>query len=106
LLLHKISAVAGLEWSERKGRQNLSEHGVDFAEASLIFEGDVLEAVDHRAEHGEVRSRALGRVGDDHFMVAYTWRGGRRRLISARRVGQDGRRRYEAILAPGAARDV
>ena len=88
------------------GRQILSEHGVDFADAALIFKSDVLEAVDRHAEHGEVRYRALGRVGDDHFMVACTWRRGRRRLISARRVGQDGRRRYEAILARGAARDA
>ena len=95
--------ASGFERSERKRRQNLSEHGVDFADAALIFEGDVLEAVDHRADYGEVRYRALGRVGDDHFMIAYTWRGETRRLISAWKVSQDGRKRYEAILARRAA---
>ena len=96
----------GFEWSERKRRQNLSEHGVDFADAALIFEGPTLEAVDDRADYGEVRYRALGRIGDDCFMVVYTWRGADRRLISAWRVNERGRQRYEAILAGRAAGDA
>ena len=96
----------GFEWSERKRRQNLSEHGVDFADAALIFEGATLEAVDDRADYGEIRYRALGRVGDAYLMVVYTWRGADRRLISAWRVNEHGRQRYEAILARRAAGDA
>ena len=65
--------AGGLEWSERKRRQNLSEHGVDFADAALVLEGETLEAIDDRADYGEVRDRALGRVGEAHLMVVYTW---------------------------------
>ena len=96
----------GFEWSERKRRQNLSEHGIDFADAALIFESATLEAVDDRADYGEIRYRALGRVGDAYLMVVDTWRGVDPRLISAWRVNEHGRQRYEAILARRAAGDA
>ncbi|MGH6881574.1 MAG: BrnT family toxin [Hypericibacter sp.] len=94
------------EWDDGKRWQNLSEHGVDFADAALIFEGEILEAVDDRGDYGEVRYRALGRVDADHFMIVYTWRGENRRIISAWRVNQHGRQRYEAILARRVAGDA
>ena len=92
-----------VERDEPKRQSNLEDHGVDFMDAALIFEGVFLEAEDKRSDYGELRLRALGRVGDDTFMVAYTWRkdvgrGEVRRIISAWRVDDDGKRRYEAIL--------
>lgn len=86
------------EWDESKRISNFEDHGVDFKDATLIFEGPVLEAEDKRNDYGEPRYRALGRVGDDIFMVAFTWRGEVRRIISAWRVNDDGKRRYEATL--------
>ncbi len=86
------------EWDDGKRRQNLDEHGVDFIDAALIFLNPTLEAVDDRVDYGETRIRALGHVDDDYFLVVYTWRGERRRLISAWRVGDDGKRRYRAAL--------
>jgi uncharacterized DUF497 family protein len=87
-----------LEWDEAKRLSNLEDHGVDFKDAALIFERPVLLAEDKRNDYGEPRFRALGRVGDDIFMAAFTWRGEARRIISAWRVDDDGKRRYEAIL--------
>ena len=89
----------GFEWDEDKWQRNLADHGVDFADAAVIFEGAVLEAKDERNRYGEARYRALGRVGDDDFLVVYTWRGVNRRIISAWKVGKDGRRRYQTILS-------
>lgn len=88
-----------VEWDEAKRRSNLEEHGVDFRDAALIFENPVLEAEDTRLDYGETRYRALGHADDDYFMVAFTWRGGNRRIISAWKVDDDGKRRYQAILA-------
>ena len=87
------------EWDERKRRQNLADHRVDFIDIVPLFEGPLIEAEDDRGHYGERRVRALGRIGDDHFVVVYTWRGDARRLISAWRVDEDGRRRYQALLA-------
>lgn len=39
--------------------------------------------------------RALGHVGDDYFVVVYTWREGNRKIISAWKVDEDGRKRYQ-----------
>jgi uncharacterized protein len=93
--------IHGVEWSAAKREQNLADHGVDFADAALIFrnEDQVIEAVDAREDYGETRYRALGCVGGSWFLVAYTWRGASRRIISAWKVNDDGRRRYEKILA-------
>jgi uncharacterized protein len=89
----------GFEWDEGKRQRNLAERGVDFRLAAAIFRRPVVEAADERGDYGEVRYRALGRAGDEHFVVVYTWRGTNRRIISAWRVGEDGKRRYQAVLA-------
>jgi hypothetical protein len=94
--------MGGVEWDSEKRERNIEERGVDFADAALIFEGRVLEARDERNDYGEVRYRALGHVGDEYYLVAYTWRGANRRIISAWKVGEDGRRRNQAILSKGA----
>ena len=89
------------EWDEAKRATNLRDHGVDFEDAALIFAGPVIEADDTRFDYGEPRLRAVGQVEGECFMVAYTWRGQNRRIISAWRLDDDGRRRYEAILTGG-----
>lgn len=88
-----------VEWDESKRLSNLEDHGVDFQDAALIFLGPVIEAEDTRTEYREQRFRALGQIDGDFFMVAYTWRGNNRRIISAWKVDDDGRRRYTAILS-------
>lgn len=87
------------EWNEDKRAANLQDHGVDFEDAALIFAGPVIEADDTRVDYGEPRFRAMGQVDGEFFMVAYTWRGPNRRIISAWRLDDEGRKRYEAILS-------
>ena len=84
------------EWDEPKRRKNWAVHGVDFAEAALIFEGPVLEAPDRRIS-SEVRLRALGQVGGHYFVVVYTWRAEARRIISAWKAGRHAQARYQAV---------
>lgn len=91
--------MTGSEWDEDKRRRNIEEHGVDFRLAALIFSSPVIEARDDRDDYGEARYRALGHVGDEYLLVAFTWRGDARRIISAWKVGNDGKKRYQAILA-------
>lgn len=87
------------EWDEAKRLANLAEHGVDFRAVTAIFDGPVIQAEDDREDYGEVRFRALGEINGIFYVVAYTWRGSNRRIISAWKVDSDGQRRYQAVLA-------
>ena len=87
------------EWDEAKRRSNIEERGVDFRDAALIFEGTVIAREDTREDYGEQRFRALGRVDDEYYVVAYTRRGSAVRIISAWKVDEDGKKRYEETLS-------
>ena len=87
------------QWDEEKRISNIEERGVDFKDAALIFEGPVIMKEDTRESYGERRFRALGKVDDDYYLVAYTWRGSICRIISAWRVDAEGKKRYEDILS-------
>jgi uncharacterized DUF497 family protein len=93
------------EWDERKRLANLEKHGIDFAAAGRIFEGPTVEFPDRRHDYGEVRVGALGEVEGRVLFVVYTLRGGKRRLISARKAGQLEREMYGASVAGGALDD-
>lgn len=97
---NQLSAAAVLfEWSEAKRLDNLQKRGVDFRDAALIFSNEFMEQQDKRSDYGEERYRALGHVGKDNFVVVYTWRGKTRRITSAWKVDEDGKRRYQNILS-------
>ena len=86
------------EWDPDKARENLTKHGVDFAEASTVF-GDPLEVTISDPEHseGEARFLSLGLSGANRLLVvAYTERDGKIRIIHARVAGPKERRSYES----------
>ncbi len=74
------------EWDPAKARENKRVHGVSFAEALSVFDNPYLEWEDADAE-GEQRFVALGLDGRGRLLVVvYTFRQGKRRLISARKA--------------------
>jgi hypothetical protein len=89
------------EWDERKRRANFAKHGIDFAAVGQMSTGDLVEEVDTRRDYGEVRIKAIGEANGVIVSVVYTWRGERRRLISARKARADERKEYQAKLAAG-----
>lgn len=84
------------EWDEAKCQSNLKKHGVDFADACHIFDGDILEIEDIRSSYGEERFLAIGILGDQVLAVVYTVRGETIRLISARKATRDEKEVYNA----------
>lgn len=87
------------EWDEVKRLENIEERGVDFRIAAQLFlNPPFIEAEDTREDYGETRYRAIGSVDGETYLVGYTWRGDNRRIITAWRLGDDGKERYTRIL--------
>jgi uncharacterized protein len=87
-------------WNERKREENWRSRKVDFAEAIGIFDdSEIVESADDRHDYGERRLQALGKTGGVFYLVVYTWRGETRHIITAWKVGENGKRRYEALFA-------
>jgi len=83
------------EWDDTKATQNLAGHGVSFEVARLAFDDPFAVARDdRRRDYGEDRYMLLGMAQDRLLVVAYTLRGTRVRIISARLAEPREGRRY------------
>lgn len=89
------------EWDEAKRLANIEKHGVDFIRAALVFaDPHRVEVPDTREEYGEARFIVVGLVGEGElYALVHTLRGKAVRVISAWKVGEDGKRRYQALHA-------
>jgi uncharacterized DUF497 family protein len=84
------------DWDQAKHERNLAERGFGFDFASLVFEGDTIEKVDHRRDYREIRIVAIGEVDGFVLTVVYTDRGDVRWIISARLASRKERRLWHA----------
>jgi uncharacterized protein len=77
-----------VEWDEAKAKSNFRVHGVSFELAKTVFEDAfAADRIDNREAYGEERFVIIGMAeGQVLLFVAYTERGERTRIISARRV--------------------
>ena len=84
------------EWDPRKASTNRRKHGVDFADATAVLEDEqALTVRDEISAVDEPRFLTLGRDTLGRLLVvAYTWRGERVRIVSARRATAAERRQY------------
>ena len=81
------------EWDPKKARTNYSKHGVDFAFAIRVFDDlDALSTFDD--SDGEEQETIVGRIGTSIFVVVFTVRKGRRRIITARKATRDEEKTY------------
>jgi uncharacterized DUF497 family protein len=86
-----------IEWDEDKNRANKKNHRVSFEEAATVF-GDSFELTIDDPDHSlsEYRFITIGESSEGRLLVvSYTERGGKIRLISARKPTQRERRDYE-----------
>ena len=75
-----------------KNRINIAKHGVPLTvalgfRARLVFEDD-------RFDYGEIRRIAVGHIGDRSYLMAFTMRAGKIRVISIRKANERERKRY------------
>ncbi|MBW1925209.1 MAG: BrnT family toxin [Deltaproteobacteria bacterium] len=72
------------EWNEEKSRNNERKHGIDFQEATRLW--DDKDRVEIKAPYPlENRYILIGRLGEKNWTAIYTMRGAATRIISVRR---------------------
>jgi uncharacterized DUF497 family protein len=83
------------QWDDNKAAENYAAHGVRFEAARDVFKDPfALEWLDDREPYGEDRFVILGMVENRLLYVAYTMRGDKIRIISARGAEPHERRQY------------
>jgi uncharacterized DUF497 family protein len=79
--------VLEFEWDDAKARANARKHAVTFERARSAFaDSRAVAVLDDREDYGEERFILLGMAEETLLFVAYTERGERVRIISARRA--------------------
>ena len=83
-------------WDKEKNRQNIVKHGLDFIQASKVFDGTLFSKPSHGDD--EVRTMSVGRIENFTIAVIHTERDGKCRIISARPASRKERDEYEKAL--------
>ncbi|MDR1162614.1 MAG: BrnT family toxin [Candidatus Accumulibacter sp.] len=73
-------------WSERKRLLNLKEHGIDFVDASAVFNGITFTFEDDRFSYNEQRFVTLGLLAGIPVSIAHTETTDEIRIISFRKA--------------------
>jgi hypothetical protein len=85
-----------ITFDKAKRQKTLSERGLDFADAIVVFAGVTLEVEDQRRDYGETRIICYGLLQDRMVVVGYTPRGAVRHVFSMRKANE----REQARIAP------
>ena len=87
------------EWDERKRRENLRKHGLDFRDTAELFQGPVLVTEDDREDYGETRWIGIGFLAARVVVVAFSEPDAQTvRVISLRKALSHERARFEEEL--------
>ncbi len=98
---YSVYSCLKFEWDPEKRGLNLRKHGVTFENAISLFDKPYLEAPDCRPDIDEGRSSSMAKRVNQVIALVYTWRGERRRIISARKAAKNEREAYDqAIYSP------
>ena len=82
------------EWNAAKNAANWREHRTDF-QAVENFEWDTaITDVDDREAYDELRERAIGFIGQSLYVLIFTYRDDRIRVISLRKAEKPEQRYY------------
>jgi uncharacterized DUF497 family protein len=84
------------EWNEDKRMSNIAKHGLDFADARVVFEDECrISSIDTRRDYGEEREVTIGRMFNALIaVVVHTNRNNKIRIISVRKAKQKERNLY------------
>ena len=87
------STATSVEWDERKRESTLVKHGIDFFDATRIFDGRPVVLAPSKYPDEE-RWIATGKLSGQMFSVVCAFRDSRIRIITARRARKNEQREY------------
>jgi len=71
-----------------KRDRTLRERGLDFLEASLVFDGTTIDDPDDRRDYGELRVITVGHLRGRMVVIGWTPRGEARHVFSMRKANE------------------
>lgn len=84
------------EWDEEKNRENIRRHGLDFADAELVFSMPMWVRPDVRFDYGEHRFIGIGFLENRVVLIAFSEPAEDIvRVISMRRAKKNERAKFE-----------
>ena len=86
-----------ITWDESKRRQNIANHGLDFAGCDAIWDHFTITREDIREAYGEKRLVTFGILKGDLVVMVHTERRAGSRIISLRRAEKHEARYYFKI---------
>jgi uncharacterized protein len=84
-----------------KRRAALSDRGLDFDDAAIVFAGPTITAQDTRRDYGEARFQTVGSLADRMVMVVWTPRDEARHVISMRKCNDREKAIYQERFSQG-----
>ena len=84
-----------ITFDPRKSERNFRERGLSFEMVSDFDLSSATFRIDTRKDYGEVRTRALGFIGETLYALVFTMHDGVLRVISLRKANHKERNRYE-----------
>jgi uncharacterized DUF497 family protein len=76
-------------WHEPKRQENLTKHGLDFADAERVFAGPTFTFENDRTDYGEQRWVTLGLLSATVVVIVHTETAEEIRVISMREADKD-----------------
>ena len=83
------------EYDSTKSESNKAKHGIDFAEAQVLWSDPYRVEIQARSTT-EPRAMVIGKIGEKHWSAIVTYRGAAIRIISVRRARDNEVEIYES----------
>ena len=86
-----------LTWDEAKRKQNIKNHGLDFAGCDAIWDHFTVTREDRRQDYGEARQVCFGLLTSEVVVLVYTERPRGSHVISLRKAENHEARYYRQV---------
>ena len=90
----KFFVYMKISYDPIKRHKTLTERGLDFEDASEIFNGPVFEVEDTRQDYGEQRILCFGMLRGRIVVLGYVQRGDTRHIFSMRKANEREQKKF------------